>query len=650
MADNRAPPTYDQLVTINNEINARLYMHKFVTSPQEREMLKKQNPAMYEKRLGMMNKFGAQAYTLKPVDEAELRGMKRANLEAQQKIAQKEGADAAYWANFYEKAENAALVTRNVATGALIVVGTVATGGALLAPLTGVATVGGASMMTVGTVAFTGLTIANLSGKIAEGKQLDGGDYADILLTVLPFGAGKAGLLLKETLGAARAAKAAKLIQEAEQLAKAEKTPVAKALEKVLQGTAKGREAVKDFVLGCRNRVINPSSGLGKILKESEALKQAQQEAKALEKAMRQNMKDQGRLQKIMTDLEKLQAAHPEIKGQIDPNLLKELERKGIKMTNAWTAADGRVMSAAATLNKTQTAVGRLRNIKVNAVINNTLKTAGAVLNKPTVKGGLVAGGMYGAYRLGQGQSTSPNAPVSGINQVNANYYEVAPQKPNNLLPAASGSDLDSNDYGTAEMPLGQGPSPAVIKTFEILPEVQELHAEVSSELAKKSNIQTVTNIATPHTTIYDQETNTLKAADLSKMNGYWQQVSVVFRQQLVGMTPEQVAYYTGEGKAEMVSQIRTELKDVYGIVPSGEAAPVNNAGTNPNAPDHLGDRKEFVNTMPIIPGNPSGGGRAVTGNDPSLFPPRIDNMPIQPGNAPAPQMGGVPAGPAFEV
>jgi hypothetical protein len=78
----------------------------------------------------MLDQHGEAAYKLSDSEAANLQKQKRSNLLAQQEIASTEGMDAQAAANFWGGAEKAALVTRNVATGALVVVGTVATGGA----------------------------------------------------------------------------------------------------------------------------------------------------------------------------------------------------------------------------------------------------------------------------------------------------------------------------------------------------------------------------------------------------------------------------------------------------------------------------------------------------------------------------------------
>ncbi|HCM83231.1 MAG TPA: hypothetical protein DIS76_01525 [Rhodospirillaceae bacterium] len=431
------------------------------------------------------------------------------------------------------------------------------------------------------------------------------------MLTVLPFGAGKAGLLLKETLGAARAAKATKLIQEAQRLAQAEKTPVGKAVEKVLQRTAAGREAVSDFVTGCRNRVIKPSSGLGKILEESKALKGAQQEAKRLQNMMRQNMKDQKRLQQITDQLGKLKAKHPGIAGDIDPKLMKDLQKKGITLTNSWTAADGKVMATGNNLSNS------LRNVAGNA---------GKALNTPLTRRTAGAAGVVGAYGLGArgSQSNVPNG--SAPEDVQRTYY------------ASLGNLGEPPALGT-ETPV-LPPAPQV---FPIAPEVETYHTEINNQL-QQTGFKVATNTEAPQQTSFDAETQTVKTADLSKLNSYWQQVSLTFREQLIGKTPEAIAHMTGEGKAEIVTYIREALKS--GIDKTEMSAHINgmlngeSAGarivpkvhqpdglSNSSASGFLGDSLQFNN--PTSPTQPGVGGRVVPPqNDPNLFPPRVDGLP----------------------
>lgn len=93
--------------------------------------------------------------------------------------------------SFFGYQANKMLVTRNVATGTLMVASAV-----LAAPGIGTAIAGGTMAAGVAaTVAGVGFSLANMTQKVGEGKKLDAGDAVGLAASALPLGFAKLGAM-----------------------------------------------------------------------------------------------------------------------------------------------------------------------------------------------------------------------------------------------------------------------------------------------------------------------------------------------------------------------------------------------------------------------------------------------------------------------
>jgi len=346
----------------------------------------------------------------------------------------------------------------------------------------------------------------------------------------------------------------------------------AKAVEEIAHGVNSVGNWRKRFLPSATSAAHTVEEGTERLAPGLQKIRMDAQRAAA---GVKQEEGKLGPLQKIRTDAQKaaaLKASRTSLPQRVSnffhgktPAAEAPKESSLQKLTNRLRAGTNRASALAA-----KREARALEKARKAQAFKATLKDAGRAtaraVNTPFIRSALKTTAAVGAVSA---------LAYTGSKAMNSRGYEaalhdeeMAASVPTTFHPQAA--ELINRNMGTPAQFLGNDPNGqnggfetvnlGLAKNRAVdLPHLQQIFSQQSINVEQ----------GTAEATTYDTASKTVQLADISKMDPYWAQVSIAFREKMAQPGVD-ISDMTGPGKADMIAQIRQDLRD-KGILAASE-------------------------------------------------------------------------------